>query len=327
MMEKKLLVTGGAGYVGSHACKALCGAGYTPVTVDNLSTAKDSGLVQFGPFIQLDIRDTISLTNIIQEHQIGTVLHFAGSAYVGESRTNPAKYYSNNVVATHSLLEAMRNGGASRLVFSSSCATYGISQTGYFTEAHVQAPINVYGRTKLYAENLIRDYCDAYGFSACCLRYFNAAGADPAGTLGERHDPETHLIPLAILAALGRGEELKIYGGDYETKDGSCIRDYTHVSDLADAHVLAVEYINDVVGFNALNLGTGKGTSVFDIVRAVELVLGKRVPFQLESRRIGDPAILVARNGLAKERLNWAPKFTDVNEVVRTAAAFFMKNT
>jgi UDP-arabinose 4-epimerase len=324
-MKNKLLVTGGAGYVGSHACKALSRAGYTPVTVDNLSTANDIELVQFGPFVELDIRDTIALSEVMREHEIDTVLHFAGSAYVGESQINPAKYYSNNLISTYSLLEAMRISGANKLVFSSSCATYGVSQTGYFDEMHPQVPINVYGRTKLFSENVIRDYCSAYGFSACSLRYFNAAGADPDGVLGERHEPETHLIPLAILAAMGRGEALKVFGSDYETKDGSCIRDYTHVSDLADAHVLAVDYLKNWTGFKAFNLGTGQGTSVLEIIEAVERVLGKQFPYKVEARRIGDPPILVAENGQAKEKLNWAPKFLDINEIVATAANYLKR--
>ncbi len=324
-MNKTVLVTGGAGYIGSHACKALALAGYIPLTIDNLSTAVDLRFVKYGPFVELDIRNTASLAKIIQSNRIDTVLHFAGSAYVNESQIDPAKYYSNNVTATLSLLEAMRIGGAKKLVFSSTCATYGVSETGYFNEEQRQCPVNVYGRTKLFSENAIRDYCDAYAFSARCLRYFNAAGADPDGILGERHDPETHLIPLAILAALGKGVPLNVYGDDYETSDGSCIRDYTHVSDLADAHVLALEHMEEKGKFDAFNLGTGRGTSVFKVVEAVSMILGQPVPYLVTDRRKGDPAILVAENQRAVEQLNWTPKFNDIDKIVSTAVNYFLK--
>lgn len=325
-MKKNILVTGGAGFIGSHACLALQRANFVPICVDNLSTAPDRTLVKFGPFYNLDVRNTEKLTDILISNNISSVLHFAGSAYVGESHSNPGRYYNNNIMSTLSLLDAMRVAGADQLVFSSSCATYGKSITGYFDEDCTQVPESVYGRTKLFAENLIRDYCNSFNISAICLRYFNAAGADPNCLVGERHNPETHLIPLAIMSGLRLRGPLEIFGNNYDTIDGSCVRDYTHVSDLADAHLFALDYLNRVRGFHAFNLGTGKGTSVFEIIESVERAIGCTVPRVICSNRDGDPPILIANITRAQSILKWQPKYVDIDFIIKTALNYLAKD-
>ncbi len=324
MKIKNVLVTGGAGYIGSHTCKALAANGYQPVVLDNLIYGHEDA-VRWGPLIKGDIADATLLDQVFTDYAIELVLHFAAYAYVGESVIDPEKYYQNNVVGTLSLLSAMRRSNVNKIVFSSTCATYGNPAKLPITEDTAQNPINPYGYTKLVVENIFKDYQRAYGLNWCALRYFNAAGCDPSGDLGERHDPETHAIPLAIAAALGTGGAFKVMGTDYETHDGSAIRDYIHVSDLADAHVKAAQYLIRGGQSCALNLATGRGTSVKEILAAVEVATGRTVPYENVPRREGDPASLYAQATLAKEKLGWLPKFVEINETVKTATNWFCK--
>ncbi len=316
---KRVLVTGGAGYVGSHACKALADAGYEPVVFDNLVYGHEWA-VQWGPFEQGDILDTQAVTQVLERYRPDAVMHFAAYAYVGESVTDPEKYYSNNVGGTLSLLRAMRELGVNRFIFSSTCATYGVPDQVPIPVEHEQAPINPYGRSKLMIEQVMEDYAAAYGMGACALRYFNAAGADPDGLIGESHDPETHLIPNVLRAATGDLEYLSIYGDDYDTTDGTCVRDYIHVTDLADAHVLAMQHLASREGeFAAFNLGTESGHSVKAIVDAARRVTGRDIPVRIVPRRAGDPPVLVADATLARQVLGWAPRLTAIDDIVGTA--------
>jgi len=318
---QSILVTGGAGYIGSHACKALARAGHSPVVYDNLSRGH-ADAVKWGPLVRGDMRDTGLLTQTIKEYRFDAVMHFAAFAYVGESVAAPEMYYENNVGGMISLLAAMRAAEVARIVFSSSCATYGTPDVMPITEEAEQRPINPYGRTKLICEWMLRDAAKAHGLRYAALRYFNAAGADPEGEIGERHDPETHLLPLALMAASGQGE-LKVFGTDYPTPDGTCIRDYIHVDDLARAHVLAVEYLAEGGASLAVNLGTGKGQSVQDVIAAVERVTGKTVAKSLAPGREGDPAELTADPGRAFERLGFAANFANLDDIVAHAAPWF----
>ena len=320
-MSKTVIVTGGAGYVGSHTAKALAQAGYTPVTVDHLGRGF-AHAVKWGPLEQGDILDRDFLEAVIRRHKPEAVLHFAALAYVGESVTNPGLYYRNNVVGSLTLLEAMRDAGVARLVFSSTCATYGTPQRLPLTEDHPQAPINPYGTSKLMVEKLLADMGPAHGIGYAALRYFNAAGADPGGELGENHDPETHLIPLAIDAVLGKGPKLKIFGTDYPTADGTCIRDYIHVTDLAAAHVAALGYLEAGGRSTACNLGTGAGFSVRAILREVERAAGRPVPTEEGPRRAGDPPELVADPTRARQLLAWTPRSSAIDDVISTAYAW-----
>ncbi len=313
-----VLVTGGAGFIGSHTAKALARAGYQPVVVDDLRTGHRSA-VRWGPFVEANIADKTTLCRVFERYRIGAVIHFAASAYVGESMRVPDLYFRNNVGSTLDLLEAMLEAGIPKMVFSSSCATYGNPVTIPIDEDHVQRPVNPYGESKLMCERLIHWYGNAYALKWVALRYFNAAGADPDGDLGEEHDPETHLIPLAIGAAMGTVPRLEIYGTDYETPDGTAIRDYIHVSDLADAHVAALRYLEDGGGSTALNLGTGLGHSVAQVVSAVEKLSGQRVPIQEQPRRPGDPACLIADAGKAARVLGWRPEHSTLEQIVKTA--------
>jgi UDP-arabinose 4-epimerase len=285
---QNVLVTGGAGYIGSHACKALRRAGFVPVTLDNLSSGHQSA-VRWGPLVHGDLADTALITRTLREHDIAAVIHFAAYAYVGESMTQPVKYFQNNVSNTVSLLHAMQSVGVPHLVFSSSCATYGVPKHTPIDETHPQQPVNPYGESKLMVEQMLRWMSVAHPLRFVALRYFNAAGADPDGELGEQHDPETHLIPLLIDAAQGTRDAVKIFGVDYDTPDGTAVRDYIHVSDLAQAHVLALRYLLDGGDSAAVNLGTGTGHSVRDVVRMVEQVGGCPVPAVEYARRAGDP--------------------------------------
>jgi len=314
----KILVTGGAGYVGSHACKALTRAGHHPIVYDNLSRGHRS-LARWGSFEHGDILDRARLKEVLAAHKPDGVLHFAALAYVGESVGDPAAYYRTNVVGTHSLLEAMREGGVDLLVFSSTCATYGPPLRSPIDEDHPQQPVNPYGATKLMVEGMLRDYGKAYGLRWAALRYFNAAGADPDGEIGEMHEPETHAIPLAIFAALGRIPSFQLFGSDYPTPDGSAIRDYIHVADLAAAHVAALDYLAGGGAPVALNLGTGTGTSVLQVIRAVEAVTGQRVPTTPCDRRPGDPSALVADGRRARALLGWTPGFPTMESIVTSA--------
>ncbi|EEW26444.1 UDP-glucose 4-epimerase GalE [Rhodobacter ferrooxidans] len=317
-----VLVTGGAGYIGSHACKALRRAGFTPVAFDNLCNGHRDA-VRFGPFVHGDVRDGMAVQQALRDHGAVAVMHFAAFAYVGESMQKPQLYYDNNVGGMLGLLAGCRGAGVNRVVLSSSCATYGQPAVMPITEATPQQPINPYGQTKLICEHMLRDIGAASDLTHVALRYFNAAGADPDGELTERHDPETHLIPLALLAAAGRRGALGIFGTDYPTPDGTCVRDYIHVSDLARAHVLALRHLLAGRGSVALNLGTGQGTSVRQIVAAVENVTGRRVPVQDLPRRPGDPPILLADPGKAAQVLDFRPDHSDITSMVRHAAPSF----
>ncbi|GGD65795.1 UDP-glucose 4-epimerase GalE [Croceicoccus mobilis] len=314
----KILVIGGAGYIGSHACKALAAAGHQPVVFDNLTTGHRD-FVRWGPLEVGDIRDREALLRVFEKHRPDLVMHFAALAYVGESVADPAKYYDVNVTGFATLLSAMRESGVDRIVFSSSCATYGVPDTVPIAESSAQAPINPYGYTKLVAEHMLRDYERAYGLSWAALRYFNAAGCDADGEIGESHYPETHAIPLALMSMLGQRGPFDVMGTDYPTPDGSAVRDYIHVTDLASAHVAAAEYLADDGAPVALNLGTGQGTSVLELIAAIERVSGRRMPVNHAPRRAGDPPALYAAPDKARELLGWEPVHSDMDNIISTA--------
>lgn len=322
--KKTILVTGGAGYIGSHTCKAIAAAGYVPLVYDNLIHGHQSA-VQWGNIQLGDINDHARLNAVIEHYHPYAVMHFAAFAYIGESVSDPGKYYRNNVVGTLTLLEAMRDHHINRLIFSSSCATYGIPDQLPITEATPQRPINPYGASKLMAERMIADFGAAHEIGWIALRYFNAAGADPDQEIGEAHNPETHLIPLAIRAASGRGPSLTIFGSDYDTPDGTCLRDYVHVSDLAAAHVLALAALDQGLPSQAINLGNGGGYSVLDIVAAVKRVTGLDVPYCLAPRRHGDPPSLISDATRARTILGWAPQRTSIESIVETAWAWHQR--
>ena len=317
-MGDPILVTGGAGYIGSHTCKALARAGYLPVTYDNLSTGHTYA-VKWGPFIQGDIEDKRKLSEAFASFRPKAVLHFAGSALVIESMHRPADYYRNNVSATLSLLEVMREHHVRFLLFSSTCATYGHPQFTPITEEHPQIPVSPYGRTKWIAEQMMSDFKAAYGLQTMFLRYFNAAGADLETEIGEHHIPETHLIPSIIETALEKRDEIVVYGSDFPTRDGSAIRDYVHVQDLADAHLLALEYLlqNEVGG--AINLGTGTGLSVFEILDAIQNFSAKTLPVRIEQRRLSEPSALTADYRKAYELLGWKPVHSQLSTLIESA--------
>ena len=318
-----ILVTGGAGYIGSHTCKELYKKGFTPVVLDNLSTGH-AEFVKWGPFMLGDLQDKDHIRIAFDKYQPQAVVHFAASAYVGESVVNPEKYYSNNVIGSLNLLKVMHEEKCYNLVFSSSCATYGLPKSTPITIDHMQKPINPYGTSKLIVEKVICDYINAYQLSATILRYFNAAGADIDGDIGERHDPETHLIPNAINASLNSKKHLEIYGTDYNTSDGTCIRDYVHVTDLAEAHVLSLKKMFNQDDTNQskqhiFNLGSEKGFSVYEIVSAVESITGAKINIKKRPRRAGDPSILVADNTEARTKLNWVPKYSSLKTIINSA--------
>lgn len=322
MSERTVIVTGGAGFIGSHACLELSNAGYLPVTVDNLRTGH-ADAVKWGPFERLDVRDTSGLMDVIAKHSATAVMHFAAAAYVGESVQKPGLYYDQNVGGMISVLAAMQQTGLRKLVFSSSCATYGAPALATIREDTPQHPVNPYGRTKLICEQMILDNAAAWGLNYAMLRYFNVAGADPAGRLSERHDPETHIIPLALQATLGQRAALKVFGTDYDTPDGTCVRDYVHVSDLAYAHRLALHHLDNGRASVALNLGTGKGHSIFEIIAAIENVTGLQTPWEAAQRRPGDPPALVADVSAAKHVLGFTARYRDITEILRHAAPTF----
>ncbi len=321
-MKNTVLVTGGAGFIGSHTCKQLQMSGFVPVVYDNLSTGHETN-VKWGPLIKGELRDMDHIKRVIKLWEPACVVHFAASAYVGESTENPSKYYNNNVRGMISLLDACKETGVRNVVFSSSCATYGMPPQSPITESTPQKPINPYGRTKLIGEYMLEDYRAAYDLSYVSLRYFNAAGADPDGELRERHDPETHLIPRAILAAAGRLPQLQIFGNDYETPDGTCIRDYIHVTDLARAHVHAVNYLLDGGESAAINLGSGQPTSVREIVNAIAKFSKRSIAVKEESRRAGDPPVLCADTSYARTMLKFTPMHSDIDTIIKTAAPTF----
>jgi len=320
-MSNAILVTGGAGYVGSHACKALADAGYRPVVYDNLSRGHREA-VRWGPLVEGDLHDTARVAGALRDHGATAVMHFAAFAYVGESVTEPETYYRNNVGGTLALLEAMRRAGVGTIVFSSTCAVYGIPERLPIVETTPKAPLNPYGETKLAIERALHWYAGAYGLCFAALRYFNAAGADPAGEIGEDHDPETHLIPRVLRAALGTGDPVEVYGTDYPTPDGTAIRDYIHVADLADAHVRALGYLGAGGENGAMNLGTGQGCSVRQVIAAAERIAGTPVPYRETARRPGDPPELVADPALARARLGWQPRHSDLDTIIQTTLAW-----
>jgi UDP-arabinose 4-epimerase len=318
---KRILVTGGAGFVGSHIAKALAFCGYEPVTFDNLSVGH-RWAVKWGPLIEADLLDQGALDRAFREHAIDAVIHAAGSAYVGESVADPRKYFRNNVSSTVNLLDAMAAAQVRFIVFSSSCTTYGVPRFQPLSEDHPQSAISPYSETKLFIERMLKWCSEPDSLGWVILRYFNAAGADPEGELGEEHDPETHLIPLAIHAALGRSE-LQVFGTDYPTPDGTAIRDYIHVTDLANAHVAALKHLA-ATGCNlTVNLGTGQGQSIRDVIRCVEAVSGRVVPWRAAARRTGDPAELVADASRAALMLGWRPQYSDLTTIVETAFRWF----
>lgn len=322
MSEKKVLVTGGAGYIGSHACKALAAAGYIPVVYDNLVYGHERA-VQWGPLERGDLLDSERLATVLAQYQPAAVMHFAAYAYVGESVLDPGKYYRNNVTGSLALLQTMCRAGVDKLVFSSTCATYGNPLYETLTEAHPQSPINPYGQSKLMVETMLRDFDHAHGLRSIALRYFNAAGADPQGMIGEDHNPETHLIPLALGAATGKREPLTVFGADYPTPDGTCIRDYVHVQDLADAHVQALQALEQGNASGAYNLGTGKGSSVKEVINTIGQITGISVPHVFGERREGDPAILIADAELFKREFGWRPALSDLPTIIRSAWPWF----
>jgi UDP-arabinose 4-epimerase len=323
--SKRVLVTGGAGYIGSHVCKALALAGYEPIVYDNLVYGHETA-VRWGPFVRGDIMDRDRLDAVLAKYRPVSVMHFAAFAYVGESVKDPLKYYRNNVQGSLTLIEAATHSGVSNFIFSSTCAVYGIPVSGLIVEDMPLNPINPYGESKRIVEQMLANVAFISDMRFVALRYFNAAGADPDGDIGEDHDPETHLIPLVIKSALGRFGGLTVFGDDYATPDGTCIRDYVHVSDIADAHVLALGYLRDGAESLIVNLGTGQGNSVLEIIRAVERVTGKTVSFQLGPRRAGDPPMLVAGHSLATTRLGWQPRFNEIEETLRHAYAWECRN-
>lgn len=319
-MKKTVLVTGGAGYIGSHTVRMLVKQGYGVVVIDNLVYGHRDAIVDKEVvFIEGDISDKTLIVSIIKEHSIQAVLHFAAFAYVGESVIEPAKYYNNNLVKSIAMLDAMREAGCNTLIFSSTCATYGNPQYMPIDEKHPQAPINAYGASKWMFENVVKDYARAYPINYVFLRYFNAAGCSEDGLIGEDHDPETHLIPLILKAVKGEREHITVFGTDYDTPDGTCLRDYIHVNDLADAHIKALNYLFDKKESLIVNLGTGNGYSVNEMIQATEKVTGMKVPVMYGERRAGDPAKLVANALLAKEKLGWVAQYNSIEKIIETA--------
>jgi UDP-arabinose 4-epimerase len=317
-MTPAILVTGGAGYIGSHVCKALAHGGYQPIALDNLSRGH-ADAVRWGPLERLELADTEAVRRALERHRVMAVIHLAAYAYVGESEVAPELYYRNNVIGTLRLLDALRAAGVERIVFSSTCATYGAPRQLPIREDHPQEPLNPYGHTKLFIERVLRSYRAAHGLRSVSLRYFNAAGADPEGEIGEDHEPETHIIPLAIQAAFGRRSVIEIFGRDYPTPDGTAVRDYVHVTDLADAHVKALAHLQGGGESHSLNLGTGRGYSVLEVLDAVRRVCGRPVPVVDAPRRSGDSPSLVADATQAAKVLGWHPKFSDLETILDSA--------
>ena len=325
--KETILVTGGAGYIGSHAVLALKNAGYGVVILDNLVYGHRD-IVDQALQVELVVGDTSDRTlldNLFAKHKIDAVMHFSAYAYVGESVTDPAKYYRNNVIGTITLLEAMIGAGVNKLVFSSTCATYGVPQKIPLTEDHPQNPINPYGATKLMVERILSDFDAAYNFKSVCFRYFNAAGADPNGLVGEDHNPETHLIPLVLFAALGKRDSIAIFGTDYDTPDGTCIRDYIHVNDLASAHILGLKYLLNGGKSDFFNLGNGGGFSVKEVIEAARQVTGKEIKAVARERRPGDPPSLVGSSEKAIKTLGWSPEYPDIKNIISHAWQWHQK--
>ena len=320
-----MLVVGGAGYIGSHMVKALLDNGFNPLILDNLTTGY-ADLITGGEFFEGDLGDPRLLDRILSSHKVDAVMHFAACALVGESVNDPLKYYRNNVSRTVELLEAMKRYEVGRFIFSSTAAVYGEPERLPIMEDDPKAPTNPYGASKATVERMLADCDRAFGLKSVCLRYFNAAGADPSGLIGERHQPETHLIPLVLRVALGQSEAIKIFGVDYDTPDGTCLRDYVHVNDLAQAHLLALESLMNGSASMVCNLGNSRGYSVREIIDAARRVTGHAIPEVEEGRRPGDPACLVADSGKARRELGWRPAFEDIGEIIRTAWNWHQKD-
>jgi UDP-glucose 4-epimerase len=327
MTNPTILVTGGAGYIGSHAVLALQDAGYDVVVLDNLVYGHRD-LVETVLKVELiegDISNRELLDQIFKSREFAAVMHFAAYAYVGESVSHPAKYYRNNVVGTLTLLEAMCDAGIKNFVFSSTCATYGVPEQIPVFENQRQQPINPYGMTKLMVEHILSDFDHAYGLKSVRFRYFNAAGADPQGRLGEDHFPETHILPLVLLTAMGKRESISIFGTDYDTPDGTCIRDYIHVTDLAQAHVLGLEYLLKGGSTEVFNLGNGQGFSIQEVIEAARVVTGRPIPVTLADRRPGDPPVLVGSGEKAQQILGWQPEYADLKTILAHAWQWHQK--
>jgi len=332
-MMPRVLVVGGAGYIGSHMVKMLARHGYETITFDNLATGYRDSVVS-GDFFAGDLVERRDIARAFEEHAVDVVMHFAAFCYVGESVEHPRKYYRNNVLGALNLLDAMLDAGVKKIVFSSTCSTYGIPETDTISELHPQRPVNPYGRTKLAIEQALADYARAYGLQSVSLRYFNAAGCDPEGELGERHDPETHLIPLVLREALRvkRGgdptaTELRVNGDDFDTPDGTCVRDYVHVQDLCRAHLIATQWLVEgkVKGAEAYNLGIERGFSVKDVIETCRAVTGIDIRYRVAERRPGDPPRLVANAAKARDVLRWKPEFTDLASIVETAWRYMVR--
>lgn len=321
---RTVLVCGGAGFIGSHMARMLAEHGLRPVILDNLSTGHPEAAAPF-PLIRADLLDSAALDAAFAMHKPDAVMHFAGKILVAESVSEPGLYYKNNVTATLHLLEAMRKAGVRRFVFSSSAAVYGLPRKERLTESHLLLPANPYGFTKLHVEQILAGYAAAHGLDSVCLRYFNAAGAHPDATLGESHSPESHLIPAMLLAALGRSPALEIFGDDYETPDGTCVRDYVHVQDLVSAHLLALTALGaagTAPAARVYNLGSGRGFSVREVLHAAQQVAGRSIPHSIAPRRPGDPPYLVADSARARAELGWTPRYSDLEQILEHAWAW-----
>ena len=317
-MDMNILVTGGAGYIGSHTVRALIDAGFTPIVVDNFSRGHHSAIPKGVKVVELDIAD-LKLVNIMKEDNIKGIMHFAAHSQVGESMINPSIYYENNVVGSYRLIESARQAGVQHFVFSSTAAVYGEPEEVPIKETAKLQPTNVYGRTKLMIEEMLHDYSSIYGSTYVALRYFNAAGADESGKIGEDHSPETHLIPLVLEAALKKRSHITVFGTDYDTSDGTCIRDYIHVTDLASAHVLAMNYLINGGESRAFNLGSGNGFSVKDIIETAKNVTGIDIPVKYGERRAGDPSTLIASSEYIKDVLGWNPQHSELSQIIGDA--------
>jgi UDP-glucose 4-epimerase len=319
-MSKTILITGGAGYIGSQTNLSLLDAGYKTVVFDNLVYGHEKYIPPQSVFVKGDLSNQEQIDKVFKDYKIDGVIHFAAYAYVGESVENPRKYYLNNVVGTMNLLHAMLDNGVKDIVFSSSCATYGIPEAVPITESEKQMPINPYGYTKLMVEQIFKDYHKAYNLNSISLRYFNACGADLELRTGENHNPETHLIPLVLQVAAGKRYNIKIFGNDYDTPDGTCVRDYIHTKDLAAAHILALEKIFETGNLcKQYNLGTGNGYSVLEIINKAIEVTNHQISYEISPRREGDPAKLVADNTKARTELGWQPQYSDLDTIIKTA--------
>lgn len=325
MTGRTVLIAGGAGYIGSHAAKSLRAAGHNPVVFDNLSTGHEHA-VKWGPLVRGDIRDPHAVRSALREHRPDLVMHFAARIEVGEGERAPAEFYDNNVAGSLNLIRVMLEEGVRSLVFSSTCAIYGDPERLPLTEDMPKRPVSVYGRTKLMVEQMLEDIARAEDFRFAALRYFNASGADPEGEIGEEHEPETHLIPNALKAAVGLGGAMRLFGNDYPTPDGTNVRDFVHVSDLADAHSLAADHLVEGGGNLQLNLGVGKGVTVLEVLRAVERATGRPVPFEIAPRRAGDAVSLYADTARVSSTLAWRPHRSDLDTIVSSAWRFHRKS-